>query len=171
MTRFAFLFHIESARRNFLMMFCQLNLPKWLGSETHSILKQLLERNVDKRLGSGKSTMFKVKGVQAIKQHPFFKVLSPASIRYTQQNSHGRVFFVGHRLALTCAKEDPAAHCPSDHEQHRYDVLLRRVHQTRRGPPEPCCGHGRRGETLFALLFHGDRRRKALCATAESFVR
>ncbi|KAF4320139.1 hypothetical protein BBO99_00005259 [Phytophthora kernoviae] len=53
--------------------FLQLSLPKWLGSETHSILKQLLERNVDKRLGSGKSTMFQVKGVQAIKKHAFFK--------------------------------------------------------------------------------------------------
>lgn len=51
----------------------QLSLPKWLGSETHSILKQLLERNVEKRLGSGKSTMFQVKGVQAIKKHPFFR--------------------------------------------------------------------------------------------------
>ncbi|KAG7395548.1 hypothetical protein PHYBOEH_003637 [Phytophthora boehmeriae] len=50
-----------------------LTLPKWLGPETHSILKQLLERNVDKRLGSGKSTMFQVKGVQAIKKHAFFK--------------------------------------------------------------------------------------------------
>ncbi|UIZ24937.1 hypothetical protein KXD40_006778 [Peronospora effusa] len=51
----------------------KLSLPKWLGSDTHSILKQLLERNVDKRLGSGKSTMFQVKGVQAIKKHAFFK--------------------------------------------------------------------------------------------------
>ncbi|TDH71047.1 hypothetical protein CCR75_004637 [Bremia lactucae] len=51
----------------------KLLLPKWLGADTHSILKQLLERNVDKRLGSGKSTMFQVKGVQAIKKHAFFK--------------------------------------------------------------------------------------------------
>ncbi|KAL4172761.1 hypothetical protein KRP22_007924 [Phytophthora ramorum] len=51
----------------------KLPLPKWLGNDTHSILKQLLERNVDKRLGSGKSTMFQVKGVQAIKKHAFFK--------------------------------------------------------------------------------------------------
>ncbi|TYZ60150.1 hypothetical protein PybrP1_003117 [[Pythium] brassicae (nom. inval.)] len=48
-------------------------LPKWLSSDTHSILKQLLERTVDKRLGSGKSTMFQVKGVQAIKKHAFFR--------------------------------------------------------------------------------------------------
>jgi p70 ribosomal S6 kinase len=51
----------------------KLSLPKWLGSDTHSILKQLLERNVEKRLGSGKSSMFKVKGVQAIKNHVFFR--------------------------------------------------------------------------------------------------
>ncbi|CAH0482416.1 unnamed protein product [Peronospora belbahrii] len=51
----------------------KLALPQWLGPDTHSILKQLLERNVDKRLGSGKSTMFQVKGVQAIKKHAFFK--------------------------------------------------------------------------------------------------
>ncbi|EQC25987.1 AGC protein kinase, variant [Saprolegnia diclina VS20] len=51
----------------------KLKLPKWLSPETHSILKQLLERNVEKRLGSGKSTMFQVRGVAAIKKHPFFK--------------------------------------------------------------------------------------------------
>jgi p70 ribosomal S6 kinase len=51
----------------------KLSLPKWLSSDTHSILKQLLERNVDKRLGAGKSSMFKVKGVQAIKNHAFFR--------------------------------------------------------------------------------------------------
>ncbi|OQR84942.1 protein kinase [Achlya hypogyna] len=51
----------------------KLKLPKWLGPDTHSILKQLLERNVEKRLGSGKSTMFQVRGVAAIKKHPFFK--------------------------------------------------------------------------------------------------
>ncbi|CCI43883.1 unnamed protein product [Albugo candida] len=51
----------------------KLSLPKWLRSETHSIIKQLLDRNVDKRLGSGKSNMFQVKGVQAIKNHAFFR--------------------------------------------------------------------------------------------------
>ncbi|ETW07747.1 AGC protein kinase [Aphanomyces invadans] len=62
-------------RKKLLEKICneKLSLPKFLHADTHSILKQLLERNVDKRLGSGKSTMFKVKGVAAIKQHPFFK--------------------------------------------------------------------------------------------------
>ncbi|RQM28021.1 hypothetical protein B5M09_000330 [Aphanomyces astaci] len=61
-------------RKKLLEKICteKLSLPKFLHADTHSILKQLLERNVDKRLGAGKSTMFKVKGVAAIKQHPFF---------------------------------------------------------------------------------------------------
>ncbi|ETW07253.1 AGC protein kinase [Aphanomyces invadans] len=51
----------------------KLVLPKWLSSEAHSLLKSLLERNIDKRLGGGKSTMFVVRGVQALKCHPFFR--------------------------------------------------------------------------------------------------
>lgn len=51
----------------------QLQLPKWLSSEAHSLLKSLLERNVSKRLGGGKSTMFVVRGVRALKSHPFFR--------------------------------------------------------------------------------------------------
>ncbi|GLD93235.1 hypothetical protein PINS_up001827 [Pythium insidiosum] len=51
----------------------KLQLPKWLSADAHSLLKALLERNVSKRLGCGKSTMFTVRGVQAIKSHPFFK--------------------------------------------------------------------------------------------------
>ncbi|KAG2777148.1 hypothetical protein JG687_00007402 [Phytophthora cactorum] len=48
-------------------------LPRWLSVEAHSLIKSLLERNVSKRLGGGKSSMFVVKGVQALKRHPFFK--------------------------------------------------------------------------------------------------
>ena len=33
----------------------------------------LLTRNVDQRLGAAKSTMFKTRGVQEVKSHPFFK--------------------------------------------------------------------------------------------------
>jgi hypothetical protein len=54
--------------------FPQIQLPRWLSSEAHSLIKTLLERNVSKRLGGGKSSMFVVKGVQALKRHPFFKV-------------------------------------------------------------------------------------------------
>jgi ribosomal protein S6 kinase beta len=52
----------------------QIVLPKWLSADAHSLLRSLLERNVSKRLGGGKSTMFVVRGVQALKSHPFFKV-------------------------------------------------------------------------------------------------
>ncbi|KAE8914694.1 Serine/threonine-protein kinase [Phytophthora fragariae] len=48
-------------------------LPRWLSGEAHSLIKSLLERNVSKRLGGGKSSMFVMKGVQAIKRHSFFK--------------------------------------------------------------------------------------------------
>jgi p70 ribosomal S6 kinase len=41
--------------------------------QAHSLLKGLLERNVQKRLGSTKSTMFEVGGVAALKAHRFFK--------------------------------------------------------------------------------------------------
>ena len=51
----------------------KVRLPPYLHSSTHSFIKQMLERNVEKRLGSGKSSMFKIRGVQAIKSHPFFK--------------------------------------------------------------------------------------------------
>uniref|UniRef100_H3HAY1 Protein kinase domain-containing protein n=1 Tax=Phytophthora ramorum TaxID=164328 RepID=H3HAY1_PHYRM len=50
-----------------------LHLPGWLSGEAHSLIKALLERNVGKRLGGGKSSMFVVKGVQALKRHSFFK--------------------------------------------------------------------------------------------------
>lgn len=52
----------------------QLQLPKWLSSEAHSLIKSLLERNVSKRLGGGKSSMFVVRGIPALKAHAFFKV-------------------------------------------------------------------------------------------------
>lgn len=52
----------------------QLQLPRWLSSDAHSLLKSLLERNVTKRLGAGKSSMFVIRGVQALKSHSFFKV-------------------------------------------------------------------------------------------------
>ena len=50
--------------------------PRWLSSECVSLMKGFLERNVERRLGSGKSTMFKAKGVRAIKEHAYFKGLS-----------------------------------------------------------------------------------------------
>ncbi|GAB9464656.1 hypothetical protein Gpo141_00002084 [Globisporangium polare] len=51
----------------------KLQLPRWLSNDAHSLIKSLLERNVSKRLGGGKSSMFVVRGVSALKSHPFFK--------------------------------------------------------------------------------------------------
>lgn len=46
--------------------------PPYLNPHTHAILKGLLEKDVTKRLGSTKSTMFSIGGVSALKQHQFF---------------------------------------------------------------------------------------------------
>ncbi|KAF0756760.1 hypothetical protein AaE_004505 [Aphanomyces astaci] len=94
-------------RKKLLEKICteKLSLPKFLHADTHSILKQLLERNVDKRLGAGKSTMFKVKGVAAIKQHPFFSVQQHErlAMRFI------RVWCVAHRLGSLGSTKDHAA--------------------------------------------------------------
>jgi len=46
--------------------------PPYLKPNTHSILKGLLEKDVTKRLGSTKGTMFAIGGVAALKKHDFF---------------------------------------------------------------------------------------------------
>ena len=51
----------------------KLSLPPFLSSEAHAVLKGLLERNVQKRLGAARSTMFEVGGVAALKGQRFFK--------------------------------------------------------------------------------------------------
>lgn len=48
------------------------------------LLQGLLERNVDKRLGCGKSSMFEVRGVAALKAHPFFKGIDWAKLEAKQ---------------------------------------------------------------------------------------
>ena len=50
----------------------RVKLPSYLTRTCHGILRGLLERNVQRRLGCFKSTMFKKGGVDAIKMHPFF---------------------------------------------------------------------------------------------------
>ncbi len=50
----------------------KLSLPKWLTSDAHAVLRGLLERNVQKRLGAARSTMFELGGVAALKAHRFF---------------------------------------------------------------------------------------------------
>jgi p70 ribosomal S6 kinase len=106
----------------------QLSLPKWLGSETHSILKQLLERNVDKRLGSGKSTMFQVKGVQAIKKHPFFrdidwyllaqKQLTPPIVPVVQSNTD-TTYFAEEFTAMPVGRRSTLEHGGDDVEAQK----------------------------------------------------
>lgn len=49
-------------------------LPSWLTSECAAFARGLLDRNVETRLGSGKSTMFAARGTAAVKAHPWMKV-------------------------------------------------------------------------------------------------
>jgi hypothetical protein len=49
--------------------------PKYLSPAAVSLIKGLLERNVDRRLGCGRSTMFETKGIPALKAHAFFRGL------------------------------------------------------------------------------------------------
>jgi len=47
-------------------------LPSHVSVECRSLVRGLLEKSVERRLGGGTSKGFKVRGVDAIKQHPFF---------------------------------------------------------------------------------------------------
>ena len=51
----------------------KLKLPSHTTSTAHSLLKGLLEKDMSKRLGAMKSTMFAIGGVAALKTHDFFK--------------------------------------------------------------------------------------------------
>ena len=50
----------------------RISMPRFVSKDGHSLLKGLLERNVEARLGCRQSTMFESHGVQDIKQHPWF---------------------------------------------------------------------------------------------------
>lgn len=50
----------------------KLKLPPHASSSMHSLLKGLLEKDMNKRLGAVKGTMFTIGGVAALKQHEFF---------------------------------------------------------------------------------------------------
>jgi p70 ribosomal S6 kinase len=50
----------------------KLKLPPYCSPFAHSILKGLLEKDVNKRLGAAKGNMFSIGGVAALKQHEFF---------------------------------------------------------------------------------------------------
>mmetsp|Transcript_21890 Transcript_21890/g.67371 ORF Transcript_21890/g.67371 Transcript_21890/m.67371 type:complete len:324 (-) Transcript_21890:87-1058(-) len=51
----------------------KVKFPTFLDSSTVSVLRGLLERQVPKRLGASKATMFQVGGFDALKAHAFFK--------------------------------------------------------------------------------------------------
>eukprot|EP00968_Pinguiococcus_pyrenoidosus_P029070 scaffold8290_cov258-Pinguiococcus_pyrenoidosus.AAC.1 len=53
----------------------KLKLPSWLDNHAHSLLKGLLQKNAQKRLGAAKSTMFEIGGTRALKNHAFFQGL------------------------------------------------------------------------------------------------
>ncbi|CAM9995813.1 unnamed protein product [Ectocarpus sp. 6 AP-2014] len=51
----------------------RVSLPKWLSPTAHQVLRGFLERNVSRRLGAKKTTMFDIGGATAVKHHPFFE--------------------------------------------------------------------------------------------------
>ena len=54
----------------------RIRFPKFSTAPCNSVLKGLLTRDVDKRLGCSRTTMFKIGGVRALKDHGFFSGLS-----------------------------------------------------------------------------------------------
>lgn len=76
-------FHCRNTKKLYqLIKTKRVTLPGYLTKECHSLIKGLLDRNVDRRLGCSKHTPFKVGGVRALKDHPFFKGLDwPALVR------------------------------------------------------------------------------------------
>lgn len=64
-------YHTRHAPPSLAVLFHEL-LPLCLYMQAHAVLKGFLERNVQKRLGGSKSTMFEVGGVAAIKAHRWF---------------------------------------------------------------------------------------------------
>jgi serine/threonine protein kinase len=52
----------------------RVSMPRWLSPAAHQIIRQFLERDVAKRLGAARSTMFEVGGVTAVKVSPVYLV-------------------------------------------------------------------------------------------------
>lgn len=59
-------------------------IPSYLTAGASSLLKGLLEKDSNKRLGSSKSTMFNIGGVAALKQHMFFDNIDWIAIEYLE---------------------------------------------------------------------------------------
>eukprot|EP00752_Nemacystus_decipiens_P016534 g14778.t1 len=58
----------------------RVSLPKWLSPTAHQVLRGFLERNVSRRLGAKKTTMFDIGGATAVKHHPFFEGIDWAKL-------------------------------------------------------------------------------------------
>jgi serine/threonine protein kinase len=54
----------------------KLSTPPYLSSSAHSLLRGMLDKDMNKRLGCAKSTMFSIGGITALKQHEFFAGLN-----------------------------------------------------------------------------------------------
>ena len=69
-------FDANNRRRLYQMIMTKnAKFPSWMSPVCNKLLKGLLDRNVENRLGASRSTMFAVGGVAALKQHDFFKKL------------------------------------------------------------------------------------------------
>ncbi|GBG25868.1 Protein kinase, putative [Hondaea fermentalgiana] len=69
-------FYAKDTKRLYrLILSSKPRFPRWLSKDCISLLRGLLNRNVEQRLGASVSTMFKVGGVSALKEHEFFAKL------------------------------------------------------------------------------------------------
>lgn len=69
-------FYCKDTRKLYAMILSRkVRFPPWISSEAVSLLKGLLNRNVEQRLGVALSTPFKSRGVYELKNHAFYKGL------------------------------------------------------------------------------------------------
>jgi p70 ribosomal S6 kinase len=73
------------------------SIPPYVTATAASLLKGLLEKDVNKRLGAKKSTMFSIGGVAGLKQHEFFTDTGGAPLDW--------------HLVQTCGYEPPIKPC------------------------------------------------------------
>lgn len=62
----------------------KVSFPSFLSTNSHSLLKGMLEKDVNKRLGASKSTMFSLGGVSALKKHVFFEGIDWVVVQHLQ---------------------------------------------------------------------------------------
>jgi len=67
-------FNAKDTKRLYrLILSSKPRFPRWLSKECISLLRGLLNRNVEQRLGATSSSMFKIGGVAGLKEQAFFK--------------------------------------------------------------------------------------------------